>query len=49
MFFYKMGNLQNQYNVYILNVDKPQNPYRIRNLQFQPATKGPLSKIRALH
>ena len=44
-----MGNLQNQYNVYILNVDKPQNPYRIRNLQFQPATKGPLSKIRNLH
>ena len=44
-----MGNLQNQHNVYIWILTNPQNLYKIRNLQFQPITKGPLSKIRNLH
>ena len=29
-----------------LNVGKPQNLYRMRNLQYQPSTKCSLSKIR---
>ena len=44
-----MGNLQNQHNVYIWILTNPQTLYKIRNLQFQPITKGPLSKIRNLH